>query len=430
MSANTSARAGSPVADWTPNLVVRKKRTDTINLVDPAPLADDQLYTVAVVQERIDYAKQRLQSTIRYLTPNSEKLLQIYLNSCIDFCVNENYYDGNWDLKKKELIDGLRKFEHDICTQDFLHTVTASDLLKDLVGFRTYVYWARYGDYAAHLVARLRKASGEKPATQFADKISGQHQWSEISRNIKYESPLFNQSGSLVPSQVPTTYAVYKGCQRAGIDFYNMIHLIHLYADRNTAFHLGLQENLEKANYHTIAQDIYKDLKDLASVCRSGMAADETVMRTILEQLRDEWFDSSADPNNPQSWDNKNAIKAVHNALQAKKAIKIKNDAEIAKKAAIRLGLDTESEDLLVQAATDHLGLLPPKGPGYSAKGKGKGKAVKEDFDVSDRKKAWDTIMALQRGQYNSMQYTLVKQRGINRMVSSYRKRYGDNPPI
>ncbi|KAL8927092.1 MAG: hypothetical protein Q9172_001514 [Xanthocarpia lactea] len=157
-----------------------------------------------------------------------------------------------------------------------------------------------------------------------------------------------------------------------------MIHLIHLYADRNTAFHLGLQENLEKANYHTIAQDIYKDLKDLGS---------------------------------------------------AKKAIKKKNDAEMAKKAAIRLGLDTESEDLLVQAATDHLGLLPPKGPGQSAKGKGKGKAVKEDIDVSDRKKAWDTIMALQRGQYNSIQNTLVKQRAINRMVSSYRKSFGDDPP-
>ncbi|KAL8920254.1 MAG: hypothetical protein Q9172_004582 [Xanthocarpia lactea] len=50
----------------------------------------------------------------------------------------------------------------------------------------------------------------------------------------------------------------------------------------------------------------------------------------------------AARSDNPQSWDNKDAIKAVHNALQAKKAIKEKNDADIAKKAATRLGLDTK----------------------------------------------------------------------------------------
>ncbi|KAL8995446.1 MAG: hypothetical protein Q9169_004817, partial [Polycauliona sp. 2 TL-2023] len=84
-------------------------------------------------------------------------------------------------------------------------------------------------------------------------------------------------------------------------------------------------------------------------------------MRVVLEQLRNEWFDFSYDPNNLQTWVATDALKEVHNLQMKKKAGPAPQGMAIAKEAASQLGWEDEASALLVQATTKHTGLPPPQ---------------------------------------------------------------------
>ncbi|KAL9014322.1 MAG: hypothetical protein Q9173_001030 [Seirophora scorigena] len=410
------------------SLPVRKPRSRTIDLTVPPPLVLDISYTSEVLFERMGYAAQRLGSTTRYLTPNSRKLLTIYHDVCANLHLE---YDDTPDDEKAQAIGAVRDFEVQMSRAHFLRDVSSSELLQELISLRQMTFWARYGDYAGHIASKLRHAAAvAQPPTPHADKISGNFQWTKISQSLKEEAKDWKSDGSQYPDRVPTIYAVWANCNTAGIQEHEtMIRIIHLYADRNEAFHRGLQGYLEKPEYWKIARCLYEDLRDLASVCPPSMVDTELMWRSVLEQLRDDWFDISAGPTNPGNWNHKPAIRTAHEQLRKSKAEHQRNLQLIAAKAANRLALDKGTEDLLVQASTQPPSpfQLPAPGPGtpmMSYKGKGKAKAAKP-VDVSDQRKVWDTIMKQQLGQLPQLEMTLSKQREINRVVSAYRAAYG-----
>ncbi|KAL8955651.1 MAG: hypothetical protein Q9193_006573 [Seirophora villosa] len=419
-------------SQWGASLPVRKTRTRTIDLSSPQPLVLDSAYTSEALYQRMDYADQRLGSTTRYLTPNSQKLLTIYRNTCADLHLE---YDDTPEDKKVQAIGALRHFEIQMSSVHFLNDVSSDELLQELISLRRRTFWARYGDYAAHITSKLRNAAAAaQPPTPHADTISGNFKWIQISEAIKDEEENWKRDGSRYPELVPTTYAVYSNCKKAGIhEYQTMIGIIHFYADRNEAFHRGIQGYLEEPDYTQVAICLYEDLRDLASVCPPSMADTELMWRSVLEQLRDDWFDISDGPDKPRNWNHKPAIKTAHERLVKGKAEHQRNLESVAAKAANRLGLDKESEDLMVQAYTQPPSpfQLPAPGPGtptMSSKGKGKAMAAKP-VDVSDQRNAWDTIMKQQLGQLPQLEMTLSKQREINRVVSAYRAAYGDDPP-
>ncbi|KAI4117374.1 MAG: hypothetical protein LQ338_007563 [Usnochroma carphineum] len=436
MAGNLSSDASrdtSTVPESHQNLTIRKRR-QTGDLDAPLPLRSDDMYTLQCVTERRDYAITRLESKTRYLTPNSEKLLTLYNNACWDFVLEEEVAEWTAE-KRKRHIEEIRAYETHISTAGFVKDISSPGLLAELITLRRYVYLARYGDYAAHLVSHLRKEAAIKPRTAFAETISGKQHWSEISNAIREESPVWTEQRAQDVELVPTTYAVYDNCVRAGIRNHDhMIAVIHVYADRNVAFHRGLQENLEAQKYATIAKWLYEDLRDLSSVCSPAMAEAEEVMRVVLEQLRDEWFDVTYAPDQPEGWNHKPAIRAVHDQLKNTKKVKEDTLRAVAEKAAQRLGLDDQNSELLMQAAAEPATpqQLPPPGPGsptVSGKGEGKASKAKRAVDTSDRRRAWDYIMEQQSGQYSQIKMTLAKQREINRAVSAYRHAYGESPP-
>ncbi|KAI4091804.1 MAG: hypothetical protein LQ344_003908 [Seirophora lacunosa] len=416
----------STPSQWGATLPVRKTRTRTIDLNPPQPLVFDSSYTSEALSQRLGYADQRLGSTTRYLTPNSQKLLTIYRNTCADLHLE---FDDTPEDKKAQAIGALRHFEIRMSSVHFLNDVSSTELLEELISLRQRTFWARYGH------SKLRNAAAAaQPPTPHADTISGSFKWSQISQAIRDEEENWKRDGSRYPELVPTTYAVYSNCKRAGIHEYKtMIGIIHFYAGRNEAFHRGLQGYLEEPDYFKVAQCLYEDLRDLASVCPPSMADTELMWRSVLEQLRDDWFDISDGPDQPGNWNHKPAIKTAHERLRKSKAEHQRDLQSIGAKAANRLALDKETEDLLVQAYTQPPSpfQLPAPGPGtptMSSKGKGKAKAAKP-VDVSDQRKAWDTIMKQQLGQLPQLEMTLSKQREINRVVSAYRAAYGDDPP-
>lgn len=424
----------APTFDET--LTIRKRRASSIDLMAPSPLPEE-MYTARALLDRINYADQRLESTTRYLTPNSRKLLTIYKNACLDLHLDLDEVEED---QKRDQINIIRNFDVDLHQRTFLKDVSSPQLLSEIITLRCNAYMARYGDYAAHFVHILRKEAAVKPKTAFAAKLSGQQLWTEISAAIKDEHRVWSHQRAIHPDLVPTTYAVVENCRRAGImNSAHMIGLIHLYADRNSAFHRGLKEDIAARRFDTIAHSIFEDLRDLSSVCPPDKPEEEVVMRAILEQLRDEWFDSSYAPDQPSAWNHKPAIRAVQAELEKTKTVKEDMVRNSAKMAAERLGLTAQYADLLVGAATKPTlpQQLPAPGLGYattSAKGKGKGKAkppkAHKDIAPSERANVWQWIMDQQTGQNQKIMDAMTQQREINRVVSQYRETFGEDGPL
>ena len=402
-----------------------------MDLVTPVPLSSVAEYTPQRLIERADYADARLTSTTRVPTPNTAKLLTLYKQACMDLHLElEDEEISQAERTKKA--EEIRGYDQEFSDQEWFRENPASAIPENLLKLRKYTYWARYGDYAGHMASQLRKKAGSAK-TAFSEANSGQFLWTDISQNIKKEEPSYKENCFRKIDTVTTTFAVYEACVHIGIDSDNMINLIHMYADRNKAFHKGLKEMLEGQKFLSIAKCIFDDLNELPSICPPELSDDESAMRALLEQLRDEWFDISSNPNEPEAWIRKPAIEEAYNALQKSKQAREQHDLSIAQRAENRkIALD-EDIDLLLQAATNpEDGKLLKKGPTSpttNKSGKSKKRKASQPIDVSNRSEAWKTIRKQQQQLHGDVLETLSKQREVNRIFSAYRAKYGSSLP-
>ena len=269
-----------------------------MELITPGPLSSVAGYTPERLEERADYADARLTSTTRVPTPNIAKLLTLYKNACMEMHL------GYETLSRADLAaraEEIRGYDQDLSEQEWMRDNPDSTMPDEVLKLRKLVYWARYGDYAAHMASQLRKKAGEDPKTAFAEKISGQFLWTDISAQLKREERAYNKTFLRDESVVPTIIAVHEARGPVGIDVDAMIRTIHLYADRNAAFHRSLKEMLKAQEYLGIAKIIFDDLKDLGSICSPAPSDDEAAIRALLEQLRDEGFETSFNSDKPES---------------------------------------------------------------------------------------------------------------------------------
>ncbi|KAL8698947.1 MAG: hypothetical protein Q9201_006293 [Fulgogasparrea decipioides] len=405
------------------NLSVQQKQTLTTNVKPPTPLPSLAEYMTQQLKQRADYAWLRITSKNRKPTPNSLKLLILYYEACTDYLLNEDQYS---DPEKSRRIDEIRLFDIDINNREFLKDFPPSSLPQELINLRLAVYWTRYADYAGYLATIVRKEPQQLPKTPFAEHISGQSLWTKISAQLRNEEPEYQKYVFKYQALVKTTYAVYKAAERAGIDFDAVIGLIHLYADRNQAFHRGIKEDLASSSWNDIARKLFEDLRDLASVCPPDMAVEEDQMRAVLLELQSDWFDISSNPNNPSSW-----VPRVARLQQAAGIGQQSNQSaqahaqQVAQNAVRRLALDQEKGMILAQAlATPEKGKLPETGPGPSKKRK-----ASRTLEPEQRRKAWNLIMEQQNGINTQILSIIKKRREVNRMVSVHRDAFGDEGP-
>ena len=402
-----------------------------MDLVTPGPLSSVAEYTPQRLLERADCADARLSSTTRVLTPNAAKLLTLYKEACMDLHLrleDEEMSQGERAARAEE----IRGYDQEFNDKEWLLENPASAILEDLLKLRKYTYWARYGDYAGHMASQLRKKAGSAK-TAFSEDISGKFRWIDISRKIKKEERSYNEYCFREIDEVRTTFAVYEACRNIGIDYTIMINLIHMYANRNIAFHKGLKEMLEGQKFFDIAKCIFDDLNELANVYPPELSNDEAAMRALLEQLRDEWFDISFDPNEPQTWIRKPAISEAYNALQKSGQAREQHNLSIAQRAENRKFALDEDIDLVLQAATNpEEGKLPKKGPASpttNKSGKSKKRKASQPIDVSNRSEAWDTIRKQRQQLHGDVLETISKQRKVNRIISAFRAKYGSSSP-
>lgn len=372
---------------------VRRRRAQTAGLITHGPLSSIAEYTPKRLEERANFAEARLKSTTRVPTPNVAKMLTLYKNACMDLHLDYDNFSQDETLQRAEEIRG---YDEDLSSKDWLREDPDSSMLDNVLKLRKYAYWARYGDYAVHMESKAAEAS----ETAFADEISGQFLWTEISKNIHREERIFKEQHFHDTTLVPTTVAVYEACGRIGIDCDVMIKIIHLYADRNAAFHLCLKVMLEDQAFGTIARCIVDDLSDLASVYPPELSGQEGAMRALLEELRDEWFDTSFNPNKPGAWRPKLTIQKAYYVVQETKQIDQQDAQSIAQRAINRLhAIDEEVES-----------------DGKPTEGE-----TIRPIDVSDRKEAWKTIMRQQYRAHGDVLSAVASQRKVNRVISTYR---------
>lgn len=410
-----------------PPLASRRKRASTASqdLRVPPPEALPSHYTPDRVQKGIDYATARLS---RNPTPNTEKLLTLYKAACVaalDDLVNTAQ-------ATKENLDEIRGYEMTMSNKLWIAEVPSfqqEELVKNLLQLRRFTFWVRYGDYAQVLSHMLRSTAADNKVEYWKD-ISGQYNWTQISKAIRDEQGIWDKYGSGKPQQVQTTLAVYNACQHSRMEHDNMIEIIHLYAERNTAFHRGLSETIEKHKYNQIADWLERDLRDLPSIVPVGWIEQEVIMKASLEALRSEWFDTTSEPDEPLSWTWKPALASYGESLKKdqNKAEK-ENQLAIAKIAAELLAIvDEEAEPLAQAFLLPNKEMFPPEVPDTTAKGKAKRKAS-QPIDVSDRKKAFATICEQHESAHDERKKSISHVRELNRTLLAYRDEYGSESP-
>lgn len=412
-------------------LPVRKTRSraNTIDLVVPTPLASPNEYDQKCLEERAEYAAIRLNSATRKPTPLTAKALEVYLQACLTMSSDYSHLTEEQRVRRATEI---REYDDDLSRREWLRENPSSGLLADVLALRKMAYWARYGDYAGHIASHLRiKAAKDK--TEFWTELSGEHLWTDISAKLKAEAPDYKANGNQHPEQTPTTWAVYKACLTNAISFNPMINIIHLYADRNEAFHRGLKEMLEAERYWDIAQCIFDDLENLASVCPPDAYEEEETMRLLLETLRDDWFDTSFGPNNVQKWQVKPSLRDYMKDM--KDALQRMSDHAVHLATKIQARMDHDQEDLaLVKQAIKppQSNQLPEDGPKTPVKmrnWKPVPQKARKPPKVNDRQQSWKTILDTQYKIHKDVQAATNKQRELNRLVREYRKHHGDAPP-
>lgn len=247
-------------------IIVRRTRprSDTEDLEPPRPEPHPKDYSDARVQAGINYAEHRLNSTKRKPSPILEKLLLIYKGACSEFLHQKKFEN----VRQSKLLSEIRGYEEEMARRPWVSAVGdeyTESLQRELVKLRRLQFFARYGDYTHRVAHQLRDSTGREQTENWKE-ISGTFQWSNISQRITTEADHWKLYGSSKDiNEVKTTYAVYQGCQKTGLNFKQALTAIDTYGARNEAFHNPINNLVAEGRWTDIATTLAEDLRDLAS---------------------------------------------------------------------------------------------------------------------------------------------------------------------
>ena len=270
------------------------------NLPVPQPEPKLSDYTDGRIRQSLQFAEQFLK--YRRLTPRSNSMANEYKEaSKAALLADEN------DVKNQHIVE-IRMFDKSFSQEAFLRQEIPElvDLEQEVPKLRRLMYLGRYGDYLSSNLKKILYVSGEKETTGY-EKLSAQHQWTTIAAAIREETRV-DADWSSIPKNdtiagLRVTTAVSVVCDGLGIEKESMFQAIQQYAERNTAFHNDLQTLIDRCVWPDLAVHLKRDLDELPSIIFPENIQDLRHMRTLLEGIRDDWFDTAGpDPANPATW--------------------------------------------------------------------------------------------------------------------------------
>lgn len=402
-------------------------------LLPPEPEALREDYTLERVREGIDYANQRMDSTNRP-SPNLAKLLATYKSACQDFLIRSGCETGFEEWSKTALLREIQTYEENM---SILHYFLNSDdeetqsFKASLLKLRRYQYYARYGDYARNLAGKLRITACAEEAEDW-ELLSREHPWKILSEKLKEEQPIYKKYGlSKKIDKIQTTRFVRFACMTLGADFVQMKEAIFTCGDREHALCSNVGNLLEIGEYSKLAQMISEDLNDLSSIFPLELKHEETIIRAILLQLKERWFEIEQDdhPFYPpaSSWEPTKKLKnehIIHRHPVTKNAAKAHTKQMVVRLARRRLRELKMAKDLAVVENPPY-----PSSSSSSSSSSPRKQSRKQSrhttFCLRKRTAAWHAITssARHRDPFNS---SLVMQRVVNTVVSSLERNEED----
>ncbi|KAI9765029.1 MAG: hypothetical protein M1840_007854 [Geoglossum simile] len=279
-----------------------ERPTDTPTVPLPVALLATSDYTPDRIRAGLSWVDQRLRSTTRKPSPLSAKALLIYRDTCTDAL--------NTTDKKElySLVSNINSFERVIGGRYWLGGVLnyEAQSIQDLIlTSKKLEFNARYGDYVGRLCSNLGIETS-KLKTEGYQLISEEEKWMEIGRIIKLKHfALQGYTGSPTAMDrlsTRTTDAFFIGCANLGLNPQLALWAVRQYAEQNDMMHASLDNDIKDQHYAKVASRLARDLVELPIIVPPEESEMESNIRTIIEALIWEWFDTSANRYEPGLW--------------------------------------------------------------------------------------------------------------------------------
>ena len=261
----------------------------------------------------LDYTCRRL-NTKGVVSPRIQLTLISY-QDCIEQALGEKEVE-----KKRECLIELRAYEKLIGSKNlFLGKLPdeAQALQDKILELRELQYFARYGDYLAGHVSKLRHFSSEAK-TSGHSYLSGKAKWTDIAQSLAREEAS-RASWEKVPAAerdlknqpyYPVFVAVFAACQFLGFDLDAMLWAIKQYAARDCSMHADIQEVIDQGKWIELDAVVHQDLQELPLIIPADCPEDERQMAAILEGILDTYLDRSyGHADRPWTWGPSNFAK-------------------------------------------------------------------------------------------------------------------------
>ncbi len=258
----------------------------------------------------------------RDISPRTEKYYRMFKEVLIDAL------EAKTPEEKLTRVRGVEVFERVINDKAFLQPRTFSENMEmedALLQLRELQYLARYRDYVKVITGQVRLHAGK---TRFAgwETLSGKHQWIEISQRLKKEEYDLAQAmkepwGTETKYSYSTMRAIDTACEGMGYDPKMVKWSIHTYAKSNATFHKDLDHLVSNGLFHDLAAVLYHDLRDIYCVfSETRSQTDLDYLERVIKAQIDRWFNTSVNPDNPQTWYPTPELVATYDKAKEKKA--------------------------------------------------------------------------------------------------------------
>ena len=308
--------ASSPDTEYLDELKIHKTRArgDTATLLPtsfqpavgglvqcPKPEKDIAAYDVPRLQQSLIFVETVLAK--RDITPRSETFYELFKESIKDAMRTK----GSQETQVKAA-EWVAKFEFLANSNDFLVFRLSPDqqiLQDEILKLRELQYLLRYGDYMKVLPNKVRAYASEH-STKNWQLISGKHQWTDVSANIRKEEEKEKEAQRKGQEWIgkfdSVRIAIGIACDDLGVDEQEVVWAIHNYAKRNEVAHNDFEKLKGSGDFVRLAHTLYADLHDLRCTFSSFDPENDIGKLESFIQQEIDWCFDVRDPDDCKSW--------------------------------------------------------------------------------------------------------------------------------
>lgn len=297
----------------------KRPRANTSTLLSPTPEGDQQdIQVPPKPEDDLDkYDRARLQQGLRYIdgaakrkiTPRTQEFLNLHKDA-YKVALGETS-----DKSSRAVVQALDKVYYSKAFYFKPRPPEEHERLTSYVKLRQLELLANYGDYLGHEASLFRAdlkeaaASGVHSANldiQAASRgLSGPRTWTDIADELASADVAGLRKN------------IYGACAALGIDPQHMMWLIDQWAQRNRAFHNAIRQHISECDWHAVATQLCRDLKELLNV--AGDKDTAARYEKVLLKIRGDYF-NVVDPDDTKYWfPNEKAMKLSQERLAKEK---------------------------------------------------------------------------------------------------------------